>query len=257
MKAVILAGGFGTRLSENTHLMPKPMVEIGGMPILWHIMKIYSAHGINDFVVCLGYKGYFIKEWFANYFLHTSDVCIDLSQNSVEILNSKTESWKVTLIDTGLHTMTGSRIKQVQKYVGDSTFLLTYGDGVGDINITESIHQHKLSKKHITVTAYKPKGKFGSLNLEDDGSVSSFTEKPAGDGVWVNAGYFVCEPEVFQYIGEGRQVIFEREPLETLAQNGNMNAFVHQGFWKPMDILKDNKELNEMWDEDCAPWKIW
>lgn len=257
MKAVILAGGLGSRLSESTHLIPKPMVEIGGKPILWHIMKIYSTYGINEFVVCLGYKGYLIKEWFANYFLHTSDVTFDLAKNQMEIHNSDTENWKVTLVETGLNTMTGGRIKKIQKYIGNEAFLLTYGDGVADINITESIKAHKNSGKALTVTAYKPQGKFGSLNIDKDGMVESFTEKPSGDGIWINAGYFVCEPEVFDYIGGTDDVIFERAPLEDLARDGKMNSFQHTGFWKPMDILKDNKDLNDLWDNGKAPWKIW
>ncbi len=257
MKAVILAGGFGTRLSEATHLIPKPMVEIGGKPILWHIMKTYSEHGINEFVICCGYKGYIIKEWFANYFLHTSDVTIDLKNNSLEVHNTNAEDWKVTLVDTGLNTMTGGRIKRIQKYIGNETFLLTYGDGVSNIDITKAIEKHKVKGKALTVTAYKPQGKFGSLELNETGDVDSFTEKPAGDGMWINAGYFVCEPEVFDYITEGDETIFERAPLENLAKDGKMTSFKHTGFWKPMDILRDNKELNEMWDKGSAPWKIW
>ncbi len=257
MKAVILAGGFGTRLSEATHLIPKPMVEIGGKPILWHIMKTYSEHGIKEFVICCGYKGYVIKEWFANYFLHTSDVTIDLKDNSIEVHNSNSEDWKVTLVDTGLHTMTGGRIKRIQKYIGNETFLLTYGDGVSDVDVTKSIEHHEKSGKLLTVTAHQPQGKFGSLELSDNGDVASFTEKPAGDGMWINAGYFVCEPKVFDYITEGDSTIFERAPLESIAKDGQMTSFRHRGFWKPMDILKDNKELNEMWDQSKAPWKIW
>lgn len=257
MKAVILAGGFGSRLSESTHLVPKPMVEIGGKPILWHIMKIYAAYGINEFVVCLGYKGYVIKEWFANYFLHTSDVTFDLSNNSMQIHNSFAENWKVTLVETGLHTMTGGRIKKIQKYIGDNDFLLTYGDGVADIDISKTIQAHKESQKAITVTAYKPQGKFGSLEIDKEGSVSSFTEKPAGDGMWINAGFFVCSPKVFDYIHDGDDVVFEKQPLESLAQNRQMNSYKHTGFWKPMDILRDNKELNDMWDSGNAPWKNW
>jgi len=257
MKAVILAGGFGTRLSEATNLIPKPMVEIGGKPILWHIMKTYSEHGINEFIICCGYKGYIIKEWFANYFLHTSDVTINLKNNQIDVHNSNSEDWKVTLVDTGLNTMTGGRIKKIQKYIGNETFCLTYGDGVSDVNISESIKLHKESGKTLTVTAYKPQGKFGSLELCENGDVSSFTEKPAGDGMWINAGYFVCEPEVFDYIEEGDSTIFERAPLENIAADGKMVSFKHRGFWKPMDILRDNKELNEMWDTNTAPWKIW
>ncbi len=257
MKAVILAGGLGTRLSEATHLIPKPMVEIGGKPILWHIMKTYSHYGIKEFIVCCGYKGYIIKEWFANYFLHTSDVTFDLKNNSMTVHDCHAEDWKVTLVDTGLETMTGGRIKRIQKYVGNETFLLTYGDGVTDLNIADTIKYHQETGKILTVTAYKPQGKFGALNLDEVGNVTSFTEKPAGDGSWINAGYFVCEPKVFDYITEGDSTIFEKAPLENIAKDGGMNSFKHEGFWKPMDILRDNKELNEMWDSGKAPWKVW
>lgn len=257
MKAVILAGGFGTRLSEATNLIPKPMVEIGGKPILWHIMKTYSQYGINEFVICCGYKGYIIKEWFANYFMHNSDVTVDLSTNSIEVHDCKAEPWKVTLVDTGLNTMTGGRIKRIQKYIGNETFLLTYGDGVSDIDIVETIKQHRKSGKALTVTAYKPNGKFGALELSESGDVTAFTEKPAGDGMWINAGYFVCEPEVFNYITEGDVTIFEKAPLENLAKDGKMGSYKHTGFWKPMDTLRDNIELNQMWDAKNAPWKIW
>lgn len=257
MKAVILAGGYGTRLSEATDLIPKPMVEIGGKPILWHIMKTYSHYGINEFIICCGYKGYVIKEFFSNYFLHMSDVTFDLKNNSMEVHNSHAEDWKVTLVDTGLETMTGGRIKKIQKYIGDETFLLTYGDGVTDLNIREVIDFHNKSGKILTVTAYKPQGKFGSLNIDEKGDVKSFTEKPLGDGTWISAGYFVCEPEVFNYIPNENACIFERSPLENIAKDGKMNSFKHRGFWKPMDILRDNKELNEMWDKGRAPWKIW
>lgn len=257
MKAVILAGGFGTRLSEATNLIPKPMVEIGGKPILWHIMKTYSHHGINDFIICCGYKGYIIKEYFANYFRHNSDITVDLVENSVQVLDNFAEPWKITMIDTGLNTMTGGRIKRIQKYVGDEPFLLTYGDGVADINIEESINFHKNSDKLLTVTAYKPSGKFGALDISEDGKVSSFMEKPAGDGNWINAGYFICQPEVFDYIKNGDNTIFEQSPLETIAKEGKMNAFKHRGFWKPMDTLRDNIELNEMWEKGDAPWKVW
>lgn len=257
MKAVILAGGLGTRLSEATHLIPKPMVEIGGKPILWHIMKTYSHYGIKEFIVCCGYKGYVIKEWFANYFLHTSDVTFDLKNNSMTVHDCHAEDWQVTLVDTGLETMTGGRIKRIQKYVGNETFLLTYGDGVTDLNIADTIKYHQETGKILTVTAYKPQGKFGALNLDEVGNVMSFTEKPAGDGSWINAGYFVCEPKVFDYITEGDSTIFEKAPLENIAKDGGMNSFKHEGFWKPMDILRDNKELNEMWDSGKAPWKVW
>lgn len=257
MKAVILAGGFGTRLSEATNLIPKPMVEIGGKPILWHIMKTYSLHGINEFVICCGYKAYIIKEWFANYFVHNSDVTVDLANNTIEVHECKAEPWKVTLVDTGLHTMTGGRIKRIQKYIGDEPFLLTYGDGVSDIDITASIEEHKKNGKALTVTAYKPNGKFGALEIDDAGSVNAFTEKPAGDGMWINAGYFICEPEVFSYITEGDSTIFEKAPLENLAKDGKMHSYKHTGFWKPMDTLRDNTELNAMWDSGKAPWKKW
>lgn len=257
MKAVILAGGFGTRLSEATNLIPKPMVEIGGKPILWHIMKTYSLHGINEFVICCGYKAYVIKEWFANYFMHNSDVTVDLANNTIEVHECKAEPWKVTLVDTGLHTMTGGRIKRIQKYIGDEPFLLTYGDGVSDIDITASIEEHKKNSKALTVTAYKPNGKFGALEIDDAGSVNAFTEKPAGDGMWINAGYFICEPEVFSYITEGDSTIFEKAPLENLAKDGKMHSYKHTGFWKPMDTLRDNTELNAMWDSGKAPWKKW
>jgi glucose-1-phosphate cytidylyltransferase len=257
MKAVILAGGFGSRLSESTHLVPKPMVEIGGKPILWHIMKIYSVHGINEFVICLGYKGFVIKEWFANYFLHMSDVTFDLSKNKMEIHNSFSENWKVTLVETGLNTMTGGRIKKIQKYIGSEPFLLTYGDGVTDHNITASIEAHKSSGKTITVTAFRPQGKFGSLKIEPNNNVSSFTEKPTGDNIWINAGYFVCNPEVFDFIPNGDDVVFEKGPLEELAKRQEMNAYPHLGFWMPMDILRDNKELNDMWNKNQALWKKW
>lgn len=257
MKAVILAGGFGTRLSEATNLIPKPMVEIGGKPILWHIMKTYSLHGINEFVICCGYKAYVIKEWFANYFMHNSDVTVDLANNTIEVHECKAEPWKVTLVDTGLHTMTGGRIKRIQKYIGDEPFLLTYGDGVSDIDITASIEEHKKKGKALTVTAYKPNGKFGALEIDEAGAVNAFTEKPAGDGMWINAGYFICEPEVFAYITEGDSTIFEKAPLENLAKDGKMHSYKHTGFWKPMDTLRDNTELNAMWDSGKAPWKKW
>ena len=258
MKAVILAGGFGTRLSEATNLIPKPMVEIGGKPILWHIMKTYSHYGINDFIICCGYKQYIIKEYFANYFRHNCDMTIDLSNNQTTILEKHSENWKVTIIDTGLNTQTGGRIKRVQKYIGDEQFLLTYGDGVSDINIADTIKKHAESKTLISLTAYKPAGKFGSLDIDIKTSkVNSFLEKPDGDGNWVNAGYFVCEPEVFDYIKGGDECIFERQPLEDIAKTGKMHAYKHSGFWKPMDTLRDNTELNDMWNKGTAPWKVW
>ena len=259
MKAVIFAGGFGTRLSEATNLIPKPMVEIGGKPILWHIMKTYSHYGINEFVICCGYKQYVIKEYFANYFRHNSDLTVDLSNNSVEILDNHSENWKVTMVDTGLNTQTGGRLKRVQKYIGDERFVLTYGDGVADINIAESIKEHELSGCDISLTAYKPGGIFGALQIDlNNNKVLSFQEKPDGDRNWVNAGYFVCEPKVFEYIPAcDDTIVFERKPLEDLAKDGKMHAYRHTGFWKPMDTLRDNVELNEMWDKGIAPWKVW
>lgn len=257
MKVVLLAGGKGTRLSEETVNIPKPMVKIGDMPIIWHIMKIYSKYGYNDFIVCLGYKGYVIKEFFANYFLHTSDVTIDIKNNNIEVHNNNAEPWKITLIETGYETMTGGRIKKIQKYIGEEPFMLTYGDGVADIDINKLVEEHKKSGKKITVTAYKPQGRFGSLELNDMDEVTSFTEKPIGDGIWINAGYFVCEKEVFDYITGGDEMLFEKEPLENLALKGEMNAYRHNGFWKPMDTLRDNTELNQMWDSGKASWKVW
>lgn len=259
MKAVIFAGGLGTRLSEATMLIPKPMVEIGGKPILWHIMKTYSHYGINDFIICCGYKQYVIKEYFANYFRHNCDMTVNLKDNTVEILENNSEDWRVTMIDTGLHTQTGGRLKRVQKFVGRERFLLTYGDGVTDLDIADTIKAHERSGCLISVTAYKPAGKFGALHLDlETGKVNAFQEKPDGDRNWVNAGYFVCEPEVFDYIPEGDDtVIFERGPLERLAAEGKMVAYRHTGFWKPMDTLRDNNELNAMWNEGKAPWKVW
>jgi len=256
MKVVILAGGLGTRLSEETSIRPKPMVEIGGMPILWHIMKIYSTHGFNDFIVCLGYKGYVIKEFFTNYFLHKSDVTIDLSNNSIQIHDSQAEPWKITLVDTGNESMTGGRIKRIQPHVGNEPFMLTYGDGVGDINIAQLVDFHKKGKKLLTVTAVQPSGKFGALNIDEGEKVSSFLEKPKGDGAWVNAGFFVCQPEVFDYIN-GDSTIWEKEPLEKIAFSGQMRAYKHHGFWKPMDTLRDKVELEEDWVKNKAKWKIW
>jgi len=233
------------------------MVEIGGKPILWHIMKTYSFYNINEFIICCGYKGYIIKEYFANYFRHNCDLTVDLLNNSVEIHDNYSEPWKVTLIDTGLNTMTGGRVKRIQKYVGGERFLLTYGDGITDQNITETIEFHEASGKKLTVTAYKPSGKFGALKIDETGVVNSFLEKPSGDGNWINAGYFICEEEVFDYIKEGDNTVFEKSPLENLANDGKMAAFKHSGFWKPMDTLRDNIELNEMWKNRKAPWKKW
>ncbi len=256
MKVLILAGGFGTRLSEETDIRPKPMVQIGGKPILWHIMKIYSKYGFNDFVLLLGYKGYYIKEYFANYFLHQSDVTIDMQTGKMEVLNNSSEPWKITLLDTGLDTMTGGRIKKAQKVVGSEPFLLTYGDGVSDINIDELVKFHKSHGKAITMSSNQPEGRFGALNLDGD-KVESFLEKPKGDGGWINIGFFVCEPKVFDYIDNGDEVVFEQAPLKNLALDGEMFTFKHNGFWKPMDSLKDKNDLNTLWDNKKAPWKVW
>lgn len=256
MKVVLLAGGLGTRLSEETILRPKPMVEIGGMPILWHIMKIYSAHGFNDFIVCLGYKGYFIKEYFANYFLHKSDVTIDLKDNTVKVHDSQAEPWTITLVDTGNESMTGGRIKRVKSHIGNNPFLLTYGDGVSNVDIKALVNYHNEKGKLCTVTSVQPSGRFGAINLTDDSIVHSFMEKPKGDGAWINGGFFVCEPEVFEYI-EGDSTIWEREPMERIAALGQMAAFKHEGFWKPMDTLRDKQELEQDWAANKAQWKIW
>jgi len=256
MKVVLLAGGFGTRLSEETDVRPKPMAEIGGKPILWHIMKLYSFYGFNDFVILLGYKGYYIKEYFANYFLHQSDVTFDLSNNNMEIHNNTSEPWKVTLIDTGLNTMTGGRILRAKDYLKNEPFLLTYGDGVADINILELIKFHKSHGKAITMTSVQPEGRFGALVTEPDNKVKSFMEKPRGDGSWINGGFFVCNPMVMEYIRDD-STIFEREPLENLANDGQVFTFQHRGFWKCMDTLRDKNQLNEMWESNDAKWKIW
>ena len=257
LKVVLLAGGFGTRISEESNLKPKPMIEIGGKPILWHIMKQYSHYGYNDFVILLGYKSYMIKEYFANYFLHQSDVTIDMKNNNMEIHNNSSEPWKVTLVDTGLNTMTGGRIKQAQKYIGDKPFMLTYGDGVSDINIKELVEFHEKNDAELTMTSVQPEGRFGALEIEADANVSSFIEKPKGDGHWINAGFFVCNASVFDYITEGDSTIFEQAPLVNLAKDGKINAFKHTGFWKPMDTLRDKIALNDMFDANKAPWVVW
>ena len=255
MKVVILAGGFGTRLSEETDIKPKPMVEIGGKLILWHIMKIYSSYGFNDFVVCLGYKGYVIKEYFANYFLHMSDVTIDLKNNQIEVHDVKAEPWKVTLVDTGLNTMTGGRIKRIPTSLCNDPFMLPYGDGVGNINIKELLEFHKKHGRYATLTAVQPSGRFGALDLEDV-QVKAFKEKPKGDGAWINGGFFVLEPQIFDYI-EGDETIWERDPLENLAKDGQLMAYKHTGFWKPMDTLRDKRELESLWQSGNPPWKVW
>lgn len=258
MKAVILAGGLGTRLSEETVLRPKPMVEIGGFPILWHILKIYSAHGINDFVICAGYKGYVIKEYFANYFLHMSDVTFDMAGNTMEVHHKRSEPWRVTIVDTGDESMTGGRIKRIEPYV-DGTFCLTYGDGVANIDIKALIDFHQIHGKKATLSAVQPPGRYGALNFagEDARLIHKFQEKPEGDGSWINGGYFVLEPSVFDYIRDGDKTIWERGPLEGLAEASELAAFRHPGFWRPMDTLRDKVELEELWDSGEAPWKVW
>jgi glucose-1-phosphate cytidylyltransferase len=256
MKAVILAGGLGTRISEETTVRPKPMIEIGGMPILWHILKTYSHHGINDFVICCGYKGYLIKEYFANYFLHMSDVTFDMSKNSMEVHQRSAEPWRVTLVDTGAETMTGGRLRRVRKYLqDDEAFCMTYGDGVGDVNITALLAFHKAQGVQATLTATIPPGRFGALDLQGD-RVATFMEKPKGDGAMINGGYFVLSPSVLDLI-DGDQTIWEREPLERLAQSGNLAAYQHHGFWQPMDTLRDKMLLEELWQSGKAPWKLW
>ncbi len=258
MKVVILAGGFGTRLSEETDLRPKPMVEIGSRPILWHIMKTYSHYGLNDFVILLGYKGYYIKEYFVNYFLHQSDVTIDLSNNEMQIHNNSSEPWKVTLVDTGLNAMTGARIKKAKQYIDNEPFLLTYGDGVGDIDIQKTLDFHKQHGKLITMTSAQPDGRFGALNIDQNtNQVLEFQEKPKGDGSWINAGYFVCQPEALDYIDDGDSVVFEQGPLKNLAKDGQVHTYKHNGFWMPMDTLRDKNQLNKLWKDKQAPWKVW
>ena len=257
MKVLILAGGLGSRLSEETTLKPKPMVEIGGKPILWHIMKIYSSYGYNDFVILCGYKGYMIKEYFSNYFSHMSDMTVDMTTNTITHLKNHAEPWKVTLIDTGLNTMTGGRIRRVQDYIGNEPFMLTYGDGVGDVNINELVDYHKTHGKAITMTAVQPEGRFGSLQIDKNNKVQSFQEKPKGDGSWINAGFFVCQPEVFKYIEEGDKSIFERQPLESLAKANELYTYKHHGFWKPMDTLPDRNKLENMIEFGTAPWIKW
>lgn len=257
MKAVILAGGLGTRLSEETELKPKPMVEIGGRPILWHIMKIYSHYGINDFIILTGYKSHVIKDYFINYYTRYSDITVDLLNNSVELHKTRTEPWRVTMLYTGADTMTGGRIAKAKEYLKNERFLLTYGDGVADINIESLIKHHELSGKIVTLTAVQPSGKFGALNIDKSDNILSFKEKPQGDGAWINGGFFVCEPDIFNYLKDDVNCIFEKEPLENLANDNELNAYKHCGFWRPMDTLRDKKELTEMWMTGKAPWAIW
>ena len=255
MKAVILAGGLGSRISEETHLKPKPMIEIGGKPVLWHIMKGYSAHGINDFVICCGYKGYVIKEYFANYFLHMSDVTFDMQNNKMEVHQQSAEPWRVTLVDTGEKTMTGGRLRRVRDYLGDEDFCFTYGDGVSNVNITELITFHRKQKKLATLTGIQPPGRFGVLNLKGE-SVASFEEKPHGEGAWINGGFFVLSPKVIDLI-ENDATVWEREPMESLAHDGQLSAYLHSGFWHAMDTLRDRNHLEELWQSGKAPWKVW
>ncbi|MCP4787025.1 MAG: glucose-1-phosphate cytidylyltransferase [Fuerstiella sp.] len=256
MKAVILAGGLGTRLSEETHLKPKPMVEIGGRPILWHIMKIYSSFGINEFVVCAGYKGYIIKEYFTNYWLHMSDVTFNMQKNNIEVHDQRTEPWRVTIVDTGDTTHTGGRLKRVREYVQDETFCFTYGDGVGDINISELIEFHRSAGRMATLTAVTPPGRYGALEFADAGRVASFKEKPSGDGGSINGGFFVIEPQAIDLI-ENDATSWEQTVLEQIAADGQLSAYRHDGFWRPMDTLRDKMQLEELWNAGTAPWKLW
>lgn len=258
MKAVLLAGGYGTRISEESGVHPKPMVEIGGKPILWHIMKIYSHYGIKEFIICLGYKGYMIKEYFANYFLYLSDVTFDLKYNTMSILNNQSEDWKVTLIDTGLNSMTGGRLKRIQQYVGNETFCMTYGDGVSNINISELIEFHKSQSAITTLTAVQEPGRFGTFSLNGDQTmVSHFREKPKDENsAWINGGFFVIEPQIFDYL-EGDATVFEKGPLEHLSKEGKLAAYRHTDFWQPMDTLRDRNLLEDIWESGKAPWKIW
>lgn len=257
MKVVILAGGYGTRISEESHLRPKPMIEIGHRPILWHILKLYSSYGFNDFIICLGYKGFVIKEYFANYFLHESDVTFDFRNGNQNIThNHSAEPWKVTLVNTGIDTMTGGRIKRIQPYIGNEPFLLTYGDGVSNVDIHKLLDFHKMNGRLATVTSIQPEGRFGILDIDDLSQVRGFQEKPKGDHSWINGGFFVLQPEIFNYI-EGDHTIFEKEPLEQLAKDGELTAYKHNGFWHPMDTLRDKNYLESLWASNKAPWKVW
>lgn len=257
MKVLILAGGYGSRLGEETILRPKPMIEIGNRPILWHIMKIYSAYGLNEFVILLGYQGYVIKEYFLNYFVHQNDLSIDLKNKKVEFFNNTVEPWKITLLDTGIDTNTGSRIKRAKDYINGDTFLLTYGDGVADVNLHELIAFHKLHKKAATVTAVKPEGRFGSLEADANNKIVKFLEKPKGDGSWINGGFFVCENKIFDYIDDGNEIPFEQEVLPRLTQDGELFSYKHNGFWKCMDTVRDKNELCSLWNTQQAKWKVW
>jgi len=255
MKAVILAGGLGTRLAEETSVRPKPMVEIGGKPVLWHILKTYSHHGINEFVICLGYRGYLVKEYFANYFLHMSDVTFDLAENRMEVCHRNCEPWRVTLVDTGESTQTGGRLRRVRDYLDDGAFCFTYGDGLSNVDIGASIRFHREQKRLATLTAVQPAGRFGALDIVDK-RITRFEEKPQGDGSWINGGFFVLEPEVIKYI-DNDATVWEREPLEQLARDGQLSAFTHRGFWQPMDTLRDKMRLEDLWQSGESPWKVW
>ena len=257
MKVVILAGGFGTRISEESHLKPKPMIEIGEQPILWHIMKEYSKYGFNEFIICLGYKAYVIKEYFADYFLHTSDVTFDLAKNEMTVHNNFSEPWKVTLVDTGLNTMTGGRVKRIQKYVGNEPFMLTYGDGVSDVDISKLVEFHKSHGKIATMTTVNVGQRFGVIVTDEEGIIRAFREKRDADGSWINGGYMVLNPQVFDYIKDGDETVFEQTPLEGLANDGELVAFRHEGFWQCMDTQRDKMKLEEMWNSGSAPWKVW
>ncbi len=257
MKVVIFAGGKGTRISEESHLRPKPMIEVGGKPILWHIMKMYESYGHNEFIICLGYKGYMIKEYFLNYYFHNADVTVNLENNEVEVHKNKAESFKVTLVDTGLETMTGGRLKRVQQYVGDEEFMLTYGDGVCDVNMEEQLKFHREHGKLATMTIVQPGSRFGMLDIDNDNVVRSFTEKPKEDGAWINGGFFILKPEIFNYLhDDADDIMWERQPLEDITADGQLTAYKHSGFWKCMDTLRDNQDLNRMWNED-PKWKTW
>lgn len=257
MKVAILAGGLGTRISEESHLKPKPMIEIGGYPILWHLMKYYSHFGHNEFVILLGYKSYVVKEYFANYFLHRSDITIDTSRNEMKVHQNYSEDWKITMIDTGLKTMTGGRIKRAEEHLKDDTFLLTYGDGLSNININELVDFHKSKGKALTLSSVRPEGRFGALDIQEDGSVSKFIEKPKGDGSWINGGFFVCEPSIFDYIKSDDHTVFEQEPLMNMATDGQLSAYKFDGFWKCMDTMRDHSQFNDIWESGNAPWKVW
>jgi glucose-1-phosphate cytidylyltransferase len=257
MKVVILAGGFGTRISEESDFKPKPMIEIGGRPILWHIMKIYAHYGFNEFIICCGYKAYIIKDYFYHYYMHQADMTVDLETNTTDYHGSTVEPWRVTLVDTGLTTMTGGRIKRIQKYVGNEPFLLTYGDGVGDIDIKDLLDFHNRNGRFATLTAVQPFGRFGAIEFGIGENIKAFEEKPKGDRAWINAGFFVCEPRVFDYLGDGDSTVWERDPLERLANDNQLVAYKHNGFWRPMDTLRDKQELESIWSSEKAPWRIW